>query len=313
MAVTLLEAAKLMRGEEVRRAVVEIFGSSTQLLAQMPFENINGNSISFIQEDTPGAMEFRSVNSSYTEGSGTVSRINEPLVICGGDVDVDRFMIETGNESLRSTQEAGKIKRLGQLFVYKVIKGDQTSDPNEFSGLQARLAGTSQTVTNATNGAGLSLAKLDEMIDKVDGPNKRLVMSKAMARKFKAAARPVTTTPPVAGDVLYGTGWTEFGTGPQTYDGIPIVVVDDNDALYTTLGFAETCGGSSVCTSVYCVALAEGYFTGIQNSAPMVDDLGMLQTKPSYRTRIEWYASICLWHPRAAARLEGITDAAITA
>jgi len=44
-----------------------------------------------------------------------------------------------------------------------------------------------------------------------------------------------------------------------------------------------------------------------------VRDLGELQGSPVFRTRVEWLMSIVLEHPRAAARLRGITNAAVTA
>ena len=40
-------------------------------------------------------------------------------------------------------------------------------------------------------------------------------------------------------------------------------------------------------------------------------DLGELEAKPVFRTRIEWYASIALFNGRSVARLRGIKDSAI--
>jgi hypothetical protein len=53
--------------------------------------------------------------------------------------------------------------------------------------------------------------------------------------------------------------------------------------------------------------------TGIQSSAPMVADLGELQTKPAMRTRIEWYAGVVCLHGKSAGRLRGIKSAAVVA
>jgi hypothetical protein len=41
--------------------------------------------------------------------------------------------------------------------------------------------------------------------------------------------------------------------------------------------------------------------------------MGEIDTKPVYRTRIEWYITLAILRARAAARLYSITDAAITA
>lgn len=307
MAVTLLEAAKQMRGEDVRRGVIEVFASSNPLLMALPFDTITGSAISFTREDTPGAVEFRSINSAYTEGSGTFSKVTEPLAICGGDLDVDRFIVETHGQEIRAQQEAMKAKRLGALFAKKFIKGDQTSDANEFFGLQARLTGSDQMVTQSAG--ALSLLKLDEAIHKVDNPT-HIIMNKTLARRWMAAVRPSGSSLPVAGDVLSGTGPGAIGYRPLDYAGLPFIVVDDNADVYTdVLPFTE----ASTSTSVYVISLQEGMLTGIQSSAPMVDDLGMIDTKPVYRTRMEWYAGLCMWHPRAAARYELITDVAIAA
>ena len=40
-----------------------------------------------------------------------------------------------------------------------------------------------------------------------------------------------------------------------------------------------------------------------------VDDLGQLQEKPAYRTRIEFYTGLALFGGKAAARLRGVRAA----
>jgi len=37
-----------------------------------------------------------------------------------------------------------------------------------------------------------------------------------------------------------------------------------------------------------------------------VRDLGEIDEKPVFRTRIEWYCGMAVFHPRAAARLKGV-------
>lgn len=307
MAVTLIEAAKNMRGEDVRRGMIETFATANALIAALPFEDITGGAASFQREDTPGRIDFREINAAYTEGSGTTSRINEPVVICGGDLDVDRFLVNTQGENVRAQQEAMKVKRMAHLFAKKVIKGDQTTDGAEFTGLQARCTGSDQMVTQSAG--ALSLAKLDEAIHKVDEPT-HIILNKTLARRFMAAVRPSGTSLPVAGDVLSGNGLSAVGAAPAGYGGLPFLIVDDNADVYTdVLPFTE----ASSSTSVYVVSFKEGMLTGIQNSAPMVDDLGMIDTKPVFRTRFEWYAGICAWHPRSVSRYELITNTAIAA
>ena len=47
---------------------------------------------------------------------------------------------------------------------------------------------------------------------------------------------------------------------------------------------------------------------GLQNKEMQVRDLGELQSEPVYRTRVEWYMTLAILRPRAAARLRYIQD-----
>ena len=48
---------------------------------------------------------------------------------------------------------------------------------------------------------------------------------------------------------------------------------------------------------------------GITNGGVQVYDLGELQDKPAYRTRIEFYTGLAVQGGRAAARLTGVKNA----
>jgi hypothetical protein len=66
-------------------------------------------------------------------------------------------------------------------------------------------------------------------------------------------------------------------------------------------------------TSVYVLSVGTGMLTGLQNGIMEVNDLGELQTKPALRTRVEWLVGLAAMHGRCAARVWGITTAAVTA
>jgi hypothetical protein len=59
--------------------------------------------------------------------------------------------------------------------------------------------------------------------------------------------------------------------------------------------------------------MGDGGLVGIQNDGISVRDLGELEAKPVFRTRVEWYAGVAIFSGRAVARLRGIKDAAIVA
>lgn len=309
MALTLLEAAKRNSGNVLRSTVIEIYAMSSDLLRVLPFEGIEGNALKYNQEETLPGIGFRGVNEGYAESTGVINPVMEPLVIAGGDLDVDKFIVKTMGADQRSTQEAMKIKALAHRWTNTFIKGDSTANAKEFDGLQVRLVGNQLIPAgNSSGGNPLSLNKLDELIDAVDEPT-HLFMSKAMRRLLTSAAR----NPAVGGHINYTVD--EFGRRVVTYADLPILIADANTSAYNVLGFNEANpgGGSNVGTSIYCMSMREQMLTGIQNGDIDVEDLGELDSKPTYRTRVEWYNGISVWHPRAAARLWGISNAAITA
>ena len=301
MALTLLEASKLNSGDVFKAGVLAKFAESSEILRVLGFLGISGNSLKYNVEETLPGIGFRGVNGSYTESTGIINPKTESLVIAGGDLDVDKFIVDTMGASQRTVHEAMKIKALSLAWTKTFIKGDSESNPLEFDGLQKRLQGDSVIANHAT-GAGLSLAKLDEAIDAVDGAN-AILMSKAMRRRLTVAAR----TAAVGGNITYTID--QFGRQVTMYNDLPILIIDkDNENSYI-LGFTE----ANSTTSIYVVAFGDGQVQGLENGGMSVRDMGELETKPSLRTRIEWYSGFGVFAPRSAARLKNITDATVTA
>lgn len=306
MALTLLEAAKLHSGDVLRSTIIKIYAMQSDILRTVPFENIAGNALKYNLEDTLPGVGFRGINEAYTESTGIINPQVEQLVIAGGDLDVDKFLVKTMGQDQRSSQEAMKLKALAHKWSHTFIKGDSTTNPKEFDGLQIRIGGAQLISNGATSGGDpLSLAKLDELIDLVDDPS-ALIMNKALRRRLTAAAR----NPNVAGYITYSKD--EFGRRVVMYNDLPILIADGNRDVYQTLAFNEAgAGGGSTATSIYCVSYGDEQLQGIQNGPPEVEDLGELDTKPVLRTRVEWYNGLTLKGPRAAARLRSISDAAV--
>jgi hypothetical protein len=306
---TLLEAAKLRGGDVYANAVIELYAQSSDILMALPFKNINGNAYHYNQEDTLPGIAFRGINASWTAGAGVVNPVTEQLTIAGGELDVDRFIVNTQGAGVRASQDAMKIKHLAHYWTQKFIKGDSTSTNTEFDGLQKRLVGSQLIAQGATSGGDvLTLAKLDELCDAVVDPT-HLIMSRAVRRSLTVAAR----TTSVGGQIDYVQD--DFGRQVARYNGLPILIADRLNDYLAALAFDEANpgGGGTVGTSIYCVSFKPGMVEGIQNGPPDVTDLGELQASPVYRTRVEWYSSICMEHSKAAARLWGIKTGAVTA
>ena len=313
MALTLVEASKIAMGrdEALKATIMELYARSSDVLQYMPFENITGNALTFNREKTLPTVGFRGVNEGYTEGTGTVDRVTESLAIAGGDLDVDKFLIDTSGMDQRSVQEGMKVKALSLALTSTFVKGSVINDAKSFDGLQTRmpLNAADDRAVNASSTAAtacvMTLVKLDELIDAVDEPT-HLLMNKTQRRRLSAAARDTA----VGGYITYDLD--QFGRRVTKYSDLPIIVVDKDNNNTDIMPFSETsAGGSLVTTSVYCLSFADNGVVGLQNGEMDVRDLGEIDTKPVFRTRIEWYVTMAIMRPKAAARLHSINNGAV--
>jgi hypothetical protein len=302
MAVTILEAAKLNGADTYLEGIVEQFSRTSPVLERIGVVNINGNSLSYNYEDALPGVAFRGVNETYTESTGVIAPKTEALKIAGGYLDVDRFIVRTMGEVQRTVQELLKVKSMSLYWTRKFFDGNSDLDPREFDGLKIRLTGP-QVISNHATGAGLSLSKLDEAIDAVDNPQV-IYCHPMLVRLMTAAARNVG----LAGYITYDKD--DFGRRITAYNGIPLVGVGKDNTNTDILTFSET--GANT-TSMYIVSHADGDVELMQNGDMSVEDLGMLKDQPKYRTMLEWYNSIIIRNGRGAARLQNITNAAVTA
>lgn len=305
MPLTLLEAAK--QASPVEAVYIEEYARNSPILENLTFRNVPGGSLAYNREDTLPGIGFRGINEGHTESTGIINPQVEVCKIAGGDLDVDRFYIDTQGEGVRSSHELMKVKSLAHGWTRTFIKGDSTANPRVFDGLQVRIGG-SQLIGNANAGGALSLGKLDELIDQVHEPT-HLIMNKSMRRLMTQAAR----NNAIAGFIQYEKD--AFGRQLMIYNDLPILVVDQDEADTDIMPFTEASpDGSSVqCTSIYCVSFGEQMLTGIQGPIDgvygiSVRDMGELETKPTMRSRIDWYSAFAIMHGRAAARLRGITN-----
>ncbi len=308
MGLTLVEAAKLETGDVIRQAVIELYAGSSDILMNLPFDNIEGNALKYNREGSLPGIGFRGVNEAYTASTGILNPITEALVIAGGDLDVDKFIVDTMGMGQRSTHEAMKIRALSLAWTKAFIKGDSVSDPRSFDGLQVRVTGDQKIPAGTTDGGdALSLALLDAAIDQTLDPT-HLIMSKAMRRLLTVAARTYT----IGGFITYEQD--AFGRQITLYNGLPILIVDLDETQTAVLGFTEVSNNASATatgTSIYVVSMGSGSLVGLQNGSLDVRDLGELQTSPLYRTRVEWYNGLACFNGRAATRLWSIKNAAV--
>jgi hypothetical protein len=319
MAVTLAQAA-LLSQNDLQRGVIEEFVQQSPVLDRLPLLNIEGNAYAYNKEATLPGVAFRAVNEAYVESTGTVNQATESLVILGGDADVDRFIVQTRGNLIdqRAVQTRLKVKAASYKYQDTFFNGDVAVDPKSFDGLKKRLTG-SQVIAAGTNGAPVLgnggtdtqafFDALDGLIAAVPGigpGNGAIYANSSIIGKIRSAGRRIGGVDVVNED--FG------GRRVITWQGIPVLDPGANLAGTNVLAQTETQGTASGTTSsIYAVKFGQdetdGGVTGLTNGGIMVDDLGLLQAQPVYRTRIEFYCGLAVFGGRAAARLTGVLNA----
>jgi hypothetical protein len=306
---TLHEAAKLVDNDLKRQAIIEMFAQSSDIVGALPLMDIPGNSYSYAQEAKLPSVGFRGYNEGYTSSFGVINPQTETLRIAGGELDVDTALVKTHGEQVRSRHESMQVKALGLKIADAFINGNSQVDSVSIDGLRARITGTQLLPANegAPNAnSPLSLGQLDNAIDAVDGPT-HIVMSKRMRNKLSQAAKDRD----VGGELHFQKD--DFGRRVAFYNDLPILVADTNHLGQYIIDFNEAGpAGGTTCSSIYVVSFGEGKVCGLQNGIMDVRDLGEIDALPVFRTRVEWLVAMAVMHGRAAARIWGITNAAVT-
>lgn len=305
---TLQEASKLVDGDLKRQAIIEMFAGSTDLMGALPLMDIPGNSYSYAQEAKLPAVGFRGYNEVYNASAGVINPQSETLRIAGGELDVDTALVKTHGQVVRTRHEAMQVKAMGAKITAAFINGD-SSDGVSFDGLRARVNGyqlVPADLDSPTANGPLSLATLDEAIDRVDNPT-HILMSKRLRNLLSQASKDRD----VGGNLYFSKD--DFGKRVGFYNDLPILVTEDDEQGNRIIDFNEAgVAGGAANTSLYVVSLGDGKIVGLQNGTMEVKDLGEIDAKPVYRTRVEWLIAMAVMHGKAVSRIWGITNAKIT-
>lgn len=294
MALSKTEAAKLSN-DLLLRGVIETVVKESSVLSHLPFMQVTGTAVTYNREATMPAANFYVPGDAWTEATPTFTQATAQLAILGGDADVDNFLQATYSDSndIEAEVIANRAKAVAHAFSNSFFNGDISTDPKSFDGLH-KLIPVGQTISAGTNGAALTLAMLDELIDRVQpGRPEMLFMSKRTRRKLKDLRR-------ASGSVLE-TSINQFGQQVELYDGIPIVVDD-------FIKDDQTQGSSSAASTIYAVKYGQGTgVLGLEHGGITVERVGELESKDATRTRIKWYCGLGLFSELGAAKLVGLT------
>jgi hypothetical protein len=283
-----------------KKALVQKITNESVFLRIFNFIPVDGLSYEYGEQSATGGIAYRSINESYTEDYGVVNPRVEPLRIFGGIVKTDHQLVNKQGNIARANTILAKTRRAGLFFDKEVIDGDDATNPKAIRGLNKRLIGN-QVISAGTNGAALTLALVDILIDRVLGPNakKVLVMCKEDRRKLKALILAS------AG----GAAVSDVGGSLASYDGVKIEVIDEDGDDTPILAKDETQGSSNVTSSMYCLAPGsdvDGELIQGLVGSQMIETYPSGMEGPMHVDVLDANMGIALFHGRCAARLKGI-------
>lgn len=311
MASTLLEAAQNPGSNYTTQemAVVQLLDQISPVLRRIPMSPVDGGSYTFHREEALPSAGWRSVNEGWSESTGRITKLQESLMILGGEFSVDRAILKMEPSRALSewTKQAKlKVKAVATEFDRAFFEGDDLTSPNQLVGLRRRLGGN-QVQLMASGGGTLTLAALDELLDRVPFPNKVMYLNRTLRRKITALCDAAT------GSRRVEVTQDGFGRQKEMYGGCELAIVERSGDGSTFLDFDEDPGDATAdCASIYVVSygdeLVKGLYAASAGKTIEVEDLGLIQASPVRKGRIEAYFGLAMEHPRAAARLRAITN-----
>jgi hypothetical protein len=313
--ITVAEYAKSFAQEDIRRPPIEMFARSTDVFDVMPFEGLKGSVFQYYRQAVLATPQFRAINEASSSGHGTITPLQENTAIIDHDIDVDRAIVDRHGPERRNYEEMMGLTAFGQLWATTTIKGDQSTNPRVYNGLQIRANKYSRDIHNSASsgGAALSLANLDKAINAVNNPTH--IIAPYLSRPLWIQLARTTT---LAGFVMQDfdvSGNKGVGGLKASYAGLPFLWGYPKDDHPYMLDFTEVAsgGGSAVTASLYVVSFGEGRLRGLQLRPLEVRDIGLLQDGKTYRTHLNWDVGMVDEHKYCIARLDSWTNAPIVA
>jgi hypothetical protein len=303
VAVTLTEAAKYTTNM-VKKGVLETIIKDTMVLQKLPFEDILGNALQYLRENSLASVDFYAPNEVWTESTGDVTQLTAGITILGGDADVDNFLKATRADKTNFEAQTvdNKAKATRHTFLDYFYYGDATTNAKAFSGLHKLLDSSQATHQGSgSTGAALSLANLDLAMDLIlDGKPDWIIMPKAIRRRIKQYI--------ISQGAMAITSKDDFGNRVMEYDGVDIYSDDFLLMTETISSAAYSAKTGSNTGSVVTGRFGTKDICGLQNGGLEVKKLGPVMDKDGVRWRVRWYAGLTSFRTFSFGIIDGITN-----
>lgn len=304
--------------------VANILRKESKVMDILPFEDVGALSIQVLREGSMPSISWRELGNDHSSAKATrPTQITENAFSIGNEIDVDKAYMKDKSARLydpRTYQQNMVVKSIARNFSNVFING-LPSDKDNPVGLWYRNLydqAASQRINanvniSPTNGstatnAQIFIDKLDELLyavtDNLEGGqgvyvvcNDTLLMR--INSMFRQSGLLSTTSDALGRKFIEYKGATFIDMGLK-YDESTRIIGNVES------GTALTGGGA---TSAYAFKVGREYLTAWQEYRLEVSDWALQSNQVTYKQVIDWMVGIAMSHPRAVARLYGITAA----
>ncbi len=312
---TLLELSKI-ETDTLRKSVMDTLLMESNILEIVPWETIGALATTIVRMGTLPSVGFRKINEGYSAGTASLEQKVENISLMGGYFDTDKAIARVQNTiaNARAITQVMMTKAIAYKFNDKFINGNPETDPEEFKGIRERVSDLYDEgyqgqlidfecdtvgILNSSTTAHDFLNFLDKLIYQIKGHNpdfilmnsKMLLAIKALMRKEELLDKTKDSFDRVI-DVYGGARLVDIG-----------VKADQTTEIITSTETAAGADGAGESTSIYAVKMGIGEFLwGIQEYPLEVEDKGLLEDKPIYRTEMDWPLGLAVADPYSIAR-----------
>ena len=305
---TLAESARLTQDDFVA-GIIETIITTNQMFDLMPFQGIDGITLTFNREATLGDTDYFEVgDEAGVAGKGGLAptvtvQQSVSLTTLFGVADVNGLVAHAAsnkNDQIQ-IQVQGKAKDAGRKYQNSMINGVNVA--GEFAGLKSFLTAPQTLAAAGANGDAMTLELIDNLTTLVvdrDNEVDYITMNGKQINKFRALLR--ASNGAMISEVL------ELPSGGKapSYGGVPIL---RNDYIAND----ETIGTSTNATSVYAGTFDDGSqkygIAGLHSNNKMgisVEPVGRTKNKDEIGFHVVWYASMVNYSELGLAAATGL-------
>ena len=242
-ALNVSDQGTILRQPEIDKVIQHIREYKNPLFQNIPRRKGSGDAW-YVNRRTPGstAATFVADTGSFTEDTGNYAQVAFGYKTLGTKGKVSRRLQAQGRtyQDVLASEIEGKTLDLKNFEDWAYIWGSTATSANEFDGLNVLIAGTQVVATTtSTSGDDLTLALMDELVDKCASEPDLLVSSKTGRRKLNALIQ--------ANQQYVNVVEIKGGAKVISYNNIPLLVSSNvtDEMTYSGSDVSSSTGGAT--------------------------------------------------------------------